>query len=317
MRSKLIVATFNSGSTLLQRSLAFWAHQLVDPTVTNPHELLNGIDYHNGYLVKQWCDVNAQPFEQIQQLLEQCPHPIIARLAYDHFLLRHDRDRSATFFQFLQEKFDIFFVTRNDIFDYSLCHALRRQTKRPYEKQINCVHNAQQRHELYESVENFTVSTDDVIAQSAKYLNYINWAQKSFPLAKNIDYADLESDIDQVCKNVFGDSLTIEQKFGISLAEYLLVQYRLSKKQSCVNLDSLAKVYQIENTLNQLCEQKVILDPIPIKAATWKDKIEKISNLDSCIDVFNLWAQKNCPLQMIEDHSLQQRVQHAIRLYPQ
>ena len=65
MKSILLIASFNSGSTYFQRAATFWIRELIDKSICNPHELLNGIAVREDYLVKQWMGVTDQSWATI------------------------------------------------------------------------------------------------------------------------------------------------------------------------------------------------------------------------------------------------------------
>ena len=290
MKSKLILATFNSGSTYIQRSLTFWIHELIDDRIRNPHELLNGIVQHDGYLVKQWMDVNAQSVDELMDILSSNQHPIVLRLAYDHCLLRHDQQDLERLYQFLNDRFDTYYSRRDNLFDYGMCYSIRKQTNRAPDKQLNNVYSAEERNILYSDELTFTVVADDVVAQAKKYLDYIAWVDRHFKNAVAISYEETEQDIDSVLQRITGTSQSIKHKYGISISDYTLVQYQRSKK--IIDAEHhLAD--RLQQRLSDLCDKMVMIDAIPIKSTTMIDKMHKVKNFDECVDTFNRWAKNH------------------------
>lgn len=315
MKSKLILATFNSGSTYIQRALTFWIHELQDSRVCNPHELLNGIGWHDGHLVKQWMDVNAQSVGDLVDILTTNTQPIVARLAYDHYLLRQDQQDFGRLFDFLNTNFDTYYSRRDNLFDYGMCYSVRRQTARLPEKQMNNVYSPKERQTLYSDELMFTVVADDVVEQSRKYQDYVNWVQQHFSNARPISYEETEQDIDTVLQRITGTDGSIKDKYGISISEYTLIQYERSKgsqKLFAPEQYDLADV--MEQRLLDLCEQKIMLDPIPIKSTTLTDKMSKVSNFDECVSKFNQWAQDS-GIETIDSNWLDDQTKRTQVLY--
>lgn len=291
MKSKLIIATFGSGSTYLQRSATFWLRELHNNKIVNPHELLNGIGNNGGeYLVKQWMGVNDQSLEQIQAILEKNNTPIVARLCYDHLLLRKESKKEIEkFLKFLNEYFDIYVSRRDNLFDYGLCWAIRKCTDRESEYQINCVHTPEDRSKLYNK-KTFNVDPSLIVDQAKKYLNYIDWAATVFPHAYNVQYRDIEINIDQELQKLFPSTLSIADKFGLTISDYSTIGYNLSNGVTypAQILNTRQSMYRY---LESLCEQQILLDTIPIKSTTMHDKLDKVGNIQECLIKFNEWAQ--------------------------
>ena len=283
MKPVLVVASFGTGSTYFQRAATFWIRELIDPEFTNPHELLNGIAFDNGKLVKRWMSVTAQSLTDIQTLIVQSPNAFLARIAYDHLILRNESPHCLDkFYKFLNDKFDIYISLREDQFDYGLCYAIRRCTHRELQKQINCTHSPKERAQLYEG-QQFTVDPQLMLAETVKYAEYKVWATQNFPNANIIDYDEIEENIDQVLMRYFPAEQTIEQKYGLSIADYTQLNYEISKGTGVPTANS----QKIDLIINTLCEQQVLLDPIPIKSTTMQDKQSKILNFDECVDLWN------------------------------
>jgi hypothetical protein len=321
MRSKLILATFNSGSTYLQRSLTFWIHELLNDNITNPHELLNGIGWYNGHLVKQWCGVNDQSVDCLIEILQSNHRPIVIRLAYDHCLLRQDISGLKKLYDFLGDHFDIYYTRRDNLFDYGMCYAIRRQTNRSPEKQINNVYSAEERHNLYNDTYKFIVSTEDVVTQAQKYLRYLDWVHENFVSAKQINYEEIEENMDLLLATMTNCTDSIQNKFGISIRDYTRIQYERSKKIAGSIFPNRfeAQQYQMADTISDrlvdLCNQRIMLDPIPIKSTTILDKISTIDNFRDCVAAFNDWAATHNGVVKIDDAWLRDQKNRDIVLY--
>jgi len=292
MKSILLIASFNSGSTYFQRAATFWIRELIDRSICNPHEMLNGLTAREDYLVKEWMTVTDQSLSTIQGLIENCPRPMLIRMAYDHWLLRNETNDD--FFRFLNNHFDVYISHRPDLFDYGMCHAVRRSTNRDTQYQINNVHSAEDRAQLYAKELIFTVDPNLVTEQADKYLKYFKWARHAFPNAKIIDYDCISKNIDQVLQEYFPASSTVEQKFGISIAGYTKYLYDLSNGDTDhYSAEQVSAVEKIKQIVDQMCRDQIMLDPIPIKSTTIADKMQKVSNFEQCVVTFNNWAAKN------------------------
>lgn len=316
MKSKLILATFNSGSTYIQRALTFWIHELQDRSVRNPHELLNGIAVDNGYLVKQWQDVNAQTSQELVDLLASNRTPLVMRLAYDHYLLRQDPpDQLGMLFDFLKENFDIYYSRRDNLFDYAMCYAVRRQTQRDHARQINNVYTVTERNDLYGPDQKFTVVADDMLSQAQKYQTYIQWVQKYFDGAVPIDYERIEEDMDSVLQEITGTETCIRDHYGITVTEYTRLQYQLSKNIISSTDSVLSQsITAINDRLQWMVDNKIMLDSIPIKSTTVLDKLCQVNNFDHCVEIFNHWASQ-VGLPAIDDRWLSQQLDRSKRVY--
>jgi hypothetical protein len=279
----LLVASFGTGSTYFQRAATFWIRELIDPNFVNPHELLNGIGFKNGHLVKQWMSIKSQSLDEIQKIILQSPTSFLARVAYDHLIARKETaENLKEFYLFLNQHFDVYISLRDDQFDYGLCYALRRCTDRPEDKQIGCTYTPEERARLYEN-QKFTVDPQLIISEANKYLEYRTWALENFPIAQFINYNELENDIDSILMRYFPASQTIKQKYGISIAEYTKLNYEVSKG----NAAPTAASKNIDQEMARLCEQQIMLDPIPIKSNTLLDKQFKIINFAQCVTAWN------------------------------
>ena len=316
MKPILVVATYSSGSTYFQRAATFWISQLIDSSITNPHDLMNGIVYKEGKIFKQWMSNTAQSYDQITRLLKQNHSPYLARITVDKTMKR--KEKLFNFYKYLNETCDVYTSTRDSLFDYGMCTAVRKQTDRPENKQVNNVHSAEDRAMLYGD-KTFTVEPAVVIEQAKKYLQYKNWVSTNFQNAKEVSYKEIEQDIDAVLQRYFPAEQTIEQKFGISISRLTLYQYLLSKKDPDVSkfseqeINGANKIIQI---MNQMCEQNIMIDTIPVKSTTITDKLKMVSNFNECIDIFNQWAiANNYTDQIVSPQWLEEQIQYENKIY--
>jgi hypothetical protein len=316
MRPILVVATYSSGSTYFQRAATFWISQLIDSSITNPHDLMNGIVYKEGKLFKEWMSHNAQTYDQIIHLLKQNQTPYLARITVDKTMKR--KDLPFNFYQYLKQTCDVYTSTRDSLFDYGMCTAVRKQTDRTEDKQVNNVHSAEDRAMLYGD-KTFTVDPAVIIEQAKKYLQYKSWVATNFQNAKEVSYKEIEHDIDSVLQRYFPAEQTIEQKFGISISRLTLYQYLLSKKDPSVSKFSeqeISGANKIIQIMNQMCEQNIMIDTIPVKSTTITDKLKMVSNFSECIDTFNHWATiNNYTDQIVSKKWLEEQIQYEHKIY--
>jgi len=314
MKPILVVATYSSGSTYFQRAATFWISQLIDNAITNPHDLMNGIVYKDGKLFKEWMSHNAQSYEQIINLIKQCKSPYLARITVDKTIKR--KDLPFDFYRYLKETCDVYTSTRDSLFDYGMCTAVRKQTDRPENKQVNNVHSAEDRAILYGG-KTFTVDPDVVIHQAKKYLQYKEWVLTNFPNSKEVSYKDIEQNIDNVLQKYFPAEQTIEQKFGISISRLTLYQYLASKGN--VNQFSETEILgakQIIKIMEDMCSSNIMIDTIPVKSTTITDKLKLVSNFEECINVFNYWALTNNYVdQIVSPQWLEEQIQYEQKIY--
>ena len=316
MKPILVVATYSSGSTYFQRAATFWISQLIDSSITNPHDLMNGIVYREGKIFKEWMSHNAQTYDQIITLLKQSDSPYLARITVDKTIKR--KDLPFDFYRYLKETCNIYTSTRDDLFDYGMCTAVRKQTDRPEDKQVNNVHSAEDRAMLYGD-KTFVVDPAVIIDQAKKYLQYKNWVATNFPNAKEVSYKEIEQDIDSVLQRYFPAEQTIEQKFGISISRLTLYQYLLSKEDPALSQFSekeIAGSNTIIQLMNQMCAENIMIDTIPVKSTTITDKLKMVSNFNECIQVFNDWATvNNYTDQIVSSQWLEKQIQYEQKIY--
>lgn len=312
MKPILVLATYSSGSTYFQRAATFWIHQLIDSSITNPHDLLNGITYQNGYLIKEWMSVGTQSYTDIVELLKTSKTPYLARLSYDKI-----KQNDKQFYNYLNQSCDTYVSVRDNLFDYGMCWAIRRCTNRDYKNQINNVHSSEDRAKLYPSNFKFNVDPNLVTDQASKYLNYRKWVDDYFPNAKTVDYQDLEKNIDSVLMTFFPSKQTIQDKFGVSIARMTLYQYLNSKGRVIGFTDTeINGCKEIIKIMDEMCQSKVMLDPIPVKSTTISDKLKLVENFDDCVEVFNQWAINNkLENQLITQDWLEQYIQNEKLIY--
>jgi hypothetical protein len=277
---------------------------------------MNGIVYKEGKLFKEWMSHNAQTYDQIIHLLKQNQTPYLARITVDKTMKR--KDLPFNFYRYLKETCDVYTSTRDDLFDYGMCTAVRKQTDRPEDKQVNNVHSAQDRELLYGG-KTFTVDPVVVIEQAKKYLQYKSWVSTNFPNAKQISYKEIEQDIDSVLQRYFPAEQTIEQKFGISISRLTLYQYLLSKENVSTSKFSEQEINganKIIETMNQMCASNIMIDTIPIKSTTITDKLKLVLNFNECIDTFNHWATiNNYTDQIVSQKWLEEQIQYEHKIY--
>jgi hypothetical protein len=314
MKPILVVATYSSGSTYFQRAATFWINQLIDSSITNPHDLMNGIVNIEGKLYKDWSK-KKQEYKDITDLLKQSTS-YLARITIDKTLKR--KDLPFDFYRHLKETCDVYTSTRDDLFDYGMCTAVRKQTDRPEDKQVNNVHSAEDRAMLYGG-KTFTVDPAVIIDQAKKYLQYKNWVATNFPNAKEVSYKEIEQDIDSLLQRYFPAEQTIEQKFGISISRLTLYQYLLSKEDPLVSQFSEKEIIGaniIIELMNQMCSENIMIDTIPVKSTTITDKLKLVSNFNECIQVFNDWATvNNYNDQIVSEQWLEEQIQYEQKIY--
>ena len=288
MKPILVLASFGTGSTYFQRAATFWIRELLEPSFVNPHELLNGIADKNGSLVKKWTTVTEQSLTELTELIRNTQSPFLARIAYDHLILRNENtEELGKFCRFLTEYFDIYVCLRDNLFDYGLCYALRRCTDREPMYQINCTHTPEDREQLYEG-KKFVVDAAMIIPTIERYLKYKTWVHNIFPTATPILYDDIDNNIDLVLMQHFPSDMSIKDIYGISIAEYTQLNYARSKQLQFSHEGS----DRIHRRMQEYLDQHIMIDTIPVKSTTMIDKHNIIANYNECADAYMTWEHK-------------------------
>ena len=293
MRSILQVSTLGSGSTYFQRAATFWIRELIDPTITNPHDILNGIRVnYKGHLIKDFTSSTFQTIDDIIKLLTDNRYPVLIRISYEHlknFKLSHKEEINLC--KFLSNNFDVYVSRRDDLFDYGMCWAVRKQTDIIPNKQINNVHTIDDRIRFYQQI-NYTVDTNIVIEQAEKYLEYVSWSKQRFPYSIPVFYDETERNIDDVLAKLLPANQSIEQKYGISIHDYSRYLYLLTKNAARgFKKTQLSGAKTISDIFDDMVALNIMPDTLPIKSTTICDKMEIITNFNDCLSIYNKWAQ--------------------------
>ena len=317
----LILTPDRVGSTLLQRLLTVYANinENHDPLTINLHELTNGlVSYHNEQFNRtvlgkcEFQDNGAsgwgyhQNLETIVNLLKNCNHDVTSRLAHYHIKNRRDSiSDQLSFYEYLNKNFHIIATRRKNLFEHAMSWAIVGETKN-----LN-VYNFEQKYQVLKNIHEHGITVQPEVME--KYLNqytqYMDWVDRHFNVSSYFEYErdlqDLENFI--LKQNVFNkikEPLRWQDRFGINWNEwnrmhYLLslvsFDYDFSKEEKMfiknnIDLYSQARIY-----IQDLQDNGIIINGIPIKLHTLKQKAELISNIDQCLLNYNKWISVKQP----------------------
>lgn len=306
----LILTPDRVGSTLLQRLISVYANlnENYQPLTINLHELTNGlVSYQNDHFKRDVLGKKEggwgyhQSLKSIVELISNCDHDIVSRLAHYHIRNRHDSiSDQLAFYQYLNDNFFIIAAQRRNLLEHALSWAISVESKK-----LN-VYSAQEKFEVYQNIiKNKIVAQEDVIR---KYLDdytiYMDWVNRHFRVNSYFEYErDLPCIEDYILNlNIFrshAKPLTWLDRFDISWADwnhmhYLLslvpFDYHFSSDEKKFLSDHIDSYTECRIAIQDLQDQGVLVSGIPIKLHTLQEKSNLISNVENCLLTYNQWV---------------------------
>jgi hypothetical protein len=315
----LILTPDRVGSTLLQRLLTVYANinENYNPLTINLHELTNGLVFYEnenfgkkvlGKKEKAWG--YHQRLETIVEMMSQCGHDIVSRLAHYHIKNRKDDlNDQLDFYRYLNDNFFIISARRKNLFEHALSWAISVESKR-----LN-VYSAQEKYDIYKKITNDGINVqDDVIKKYLHaYNQYIEWVDNHFHVNTYFEY---ERDLPNIENfilnlNVFRQDnrpLSWIDRFDITWDDwnrmhYLLslvpFDYEFSTQEKTFMKDNIDKYTSCRVHLQDLQDQGILVSGIPIKLHTLHEKSKLITNIDQCLLSYNQWVGETNPLYAI------------------
>lgn len=317
----LILTPDRVGSTLLQRLLTVYANinENHNPLTINLHELTNGlVPYHNErfnrtVLGKREFQADRssgwgyhQSLETVVNLLKNCNHDVTSRLAHYHIKNRNDSiSDQLSFYEYLNKNFHIIATRRKNLFEHAMSWAIVGETKN-----LN-VYNFEQKHQVLKDIHEHGITVQPEVME--KYLNqytqYMDWVDRHFNVSSYFEYErDLPNLENFILKqNVFNkikDPLTWRDRFGINWNDWNCMHYLLSLVSFDYNFTDDEKIFMKDNIdlysrtriyIQDMQDDGIIINGIPIKLHTLKQKAELISNIDQCLLNYNKWISVEQP----------------------
>jgi hypothetical protein len=306
----LILTPDRVGSTLLQRLITVYAHinENYDPLTVNLHELTNGlVMYDNEKFSRPLLGKKEngwgyhQSLETIVNLLRDCGHDVVSRLAHYHIRNRSDHiNDQLDFYRYLNDNFFIIAARRRNIFEHALSWSISVESKK-----LN-VYSAQEKYDIYKDIchHGMNVQNDVMIKYLNAYTEYIDWVDRHFRVNCYFEYERDLPDIENFILNLnvfrnHPNPLTWADRFQISWPDWNRMHYLLSLVPFSHKFSQEEKDFMSANidlytecriVLQDLQDQGILVSGIPIKLHTLHEKANLISNIDHCLITYNQWA---------------------------
>ncbi len=297
----LVLTNDGIGSSYLQRSLTLYLNS-AGIEYWNTHELLNGVACNNGNIYKQWRDNNfeLQPVNEIITCLNESTNNIVSRVGL-HWA--HQRNDISTLYPVLRSKYNKILMCKRDPFEYALSWAIRSS------EGIGNLYRVDKKRSL--SL-NYDVDMDFFKTKLEEYHKYIYWTMDNFN-AQEVNYNDLQINIDDMMQKITGLDHSVEDKFGISLQNYSRVRYLAST--GVYEKEHTRSAVALKNFENKLKVNKQLPKGMPIKLYTLDDKRKRIDNFTECVNVFNDWAAGKNEYDTITSTILEERIRNENKIY--
>ena len=297
----LVLTNDGIGSSYLQRSLTLYLNS-AGIEYWNTHELLNGVACNNGNIYKQWRDNNfeLQPVNEIITCLNESTNNIVSRVGL-HWA--HERNDISTLYPTLRSKYNKILMCKRDPFEYALSWAIRSS------EGIGNLYRVDKKRSL--SL-NYDVDMDFFKTKLEEYHKYIYWTMDNFN-AQEVNYNDLQINIDNMMQKITGLDHSVEDKFGISLQNYSRVRYLAST--GVYEKEHTQSAVALKNFENRLKVNKQLPKGMPIKLYTLDDKRKRIDNFTECVNVFNDWAAGKNEYDTITSTILEERIRNENKIY--
>ena len=297
----LVLTNDGIGSSYLQRSLTLYLNS-AGIEYWNTHELLNGVACNNGNIYKQWRDNNfeLQPVNEIITCLNESTNNIVSRVGL-HWA--HERNDISTLYPILRSKYNKILMCKRDPFEYALSWAIRSS------EGIGNLYRVDKKRSL--SL-NYDVDMDFFKTKLEEYHKYIYWTMDNFN-AQEVNYNDLQINIDNMMQKITGLDHSVEDKFGLSLQNYSRVRYLAST--GVYEKEHTQSAVALKNFENRLKVNKQLPKGMPIKLYTLDDKRKRIDNFTECVNVFNNWAAGKNEYDTITSTILEERIYNENKIY--
>ena len=283
----LILTPDGVGSTILQRLVTMTLY-LEGQTVTNTHELTNGIGLKDGIASKTSGRDYSQTLGEIEKILagSEANTTLISRLAKYHIDRRKDSKEDCTqFFNFLNNHFDIKIACiRENLFEYAMSWSIRNKSG------VLNVYNRQDRMKVKKVSE---VDEDFFLQKCIEYVNYVEWIEQNFPKVQKVSYEDMVKDSDKTMEAITGYKDTFNKKLGLPLQNLLSREHEyLQQQDSQFSKDYMRTLIKYKMLCVEMMQKNIIMN-VPLKNTTLTDKKMMIKNFDRCLEKFYKFAKNH------------------------
>ena len=284
----LILTPDGVGSTILQRLVTMTLY-LEDQTVTNTHELTNGIGLKDGVASKTSGRDYSQTLREIENILDNSSKNtiLISRLAKYHIDRRKDRlNDCIRFYSFLNEHFKTKIAcVRENLFEYAMSWSIRNKSG------VLNVYDQQDRMKVSQVSE---VDEDFFIQKCIEYVKYVEWIEKNFPKVQQISYEDIVKESDRVMQKITGYNDTFVRKFGTPLHSLLSREHEFLKQndKNVFSKKHIKTLIKYKMLCMEMVQKNIIMN-VPLKNTTLTDKKMQIKNFDTCLGKFYKFAKNH------------------------
>lgn len=311
----IILTPDRVGSTLLQRLLTVYTHiNFSEPLTVNLHELTNGlVAYDNESLGRRMLGKKSdgwgyhQSLSKIVDLIADCGHDVISRLAHYHIKNRNDnKSDQLSFYRWINENFFIIAARRKNLLEHAMSWAIAVESKK-----LN-VYSAQEKFDCFKklSENGITVQKDLLVKYLNQYEQYWNWVDDHFQVNAYFEYERDLPDIENFILNlnVFSNKnkpINWSDRFDISWNDWNRMHYLLSLVPFDHHFSSEEKTFMQQSidvytgcriAIQDLQDQGILVSGIPVKLHTLQEKTKVITNSAQCLLEYNRWAgSKNLP----------------------
>lgn len=311
----LILTPDRVGSTLLQRLFTIYAsiNENGDPLTINLHELTNGITmYHNetynrsvlGKKDGHWG--YHQSLSTVVDLLKNCNHDVISRLAHYHIKNRKDSlSDQLDFYRYLNENFYIIAAKRKNLFEHAMSWCISVESKK-----LN-VYSFEEKYQVFEHIHRhgIDVQHENIEKYLNQYREYLDWVDAHFQVNSYFEYERDLPDIENFIlrQNIFKSEsrpLNWQDRFDISWNDwnrthYLLslvkFDYEFTQEEKQFMQDNLEHYTAVRTHIQDLQDSGILVSGVPIKLHTLKEKAKVINNIADCLTYYNKWIAYEQP----------------------
>ncbi|SVB08642.1 uncharacterized protein METZ01_LOCUS161496 [marine metagenome] len=240
-----------------------------------------------------------------KQYWHQKAHPLQPLLHYT-ILKRNQRENYNIFYNFCNSYYDKIIYCTRDPFEYSLSWGIRDISGK------RNVYSIEERIDTHKNV-NYNIDLKFMESKLDQYNQYLYWAKDNFPNAIEIQYDNLQNNIDLVLTNLTGVDFDMRKNWGISLQEYSVLLYNISLiYNSKLGYSDQIILYQKELEKNKQLPSR---GGLSIKMNTLKNKMDKIVNFSSCIETYNNWIKNSNEMPNITQSIIDQKIIKESKIY--
>jgi hypothetical protein len=286
----LILTPDGVGSTFLQRILTIIL-SLGGKDVLNSHEILNGLELTDNKITRSRRAHYNQNVDQITNILKNNESKfLVSRMAKYHLDNRnHTVSEQQKLIDFIKNFYDIKLICmRKNVFEYALSWSIRNQSGH-----LN-VYSLKQKQEVRKKQD---ININFFKNKLKDYKQYIDWVEEHFNNIEHIFYEDLVNDPEKYLSRYVENVEVFKNKFGLSIKEYIKLEYTLHETFLKGTLDSsdkknIRKIAKVKKYTAELTRKGIMpAGPMPIKNTSLEEKKNIVMNYDQCIIEYKNFAK--------------------------